>query len=47
MYDIVGVTSERGQDDQPDLNRRVSYWFIKWIEDEVWPEESQPKKLFT
>ncbi|KAJ3666944.1 hypothetical protein Zmor_002364 [Zophobas morio] len=47
MYDIVGVTSERGQDDQPDLNRRVSYWFIKWIEDEVWPEESQLNNLLT
>ncbi|KAJ3666948.1 hypothetical protein Zmor_002368 [Zophobas morio] len=47
MYDIVGVTSERGLYNQPDLNTRISYWFIKWIEDEVWPEKSQPKKLFT
>ncbi|KAJ3666931.1 hypothetical protein Zmor_002353 [Zophobas morio] len=41
MYDIVGVISfGKGCAQGPSVNTRVSY-YIKWIEDIVWPENTQ------
>lgn len=43
MYDIIGVTSFGSgcglSKSHPGVYTRVSY-YIKWIEDIVWPEEN-------